>query len=60
MADFEKLRDELAELLLGNDTETPVAWTKNLLQNGISALDFFNEVFTPAMSIIGDKFGSNS
>ncbi len=57
MANYETLIDEMVELLLGDDPDAPVAWAKEVVAGDTEAIDFFNEVFTPAMAAIGDKFG---
>ena len=57
MPDYQNLIDEMVELLLGDDPEAPVSWTKERLDNGLDATVFFNNIFTPAMTAVGDKFG---
>lgn len=57
MTDFAEKQAEFGELLLGDDAEVPIAWARKTLKEGVSALDFFNQIFTPAMKAIGDKFG---
>ena len=57
MADFEKLKNELMDLLLGDDPEAGLAWSKDVLDGDIVVADFFNNVFTPAMADVGSKFG---
>ena len=57
MANYETLINEMVELLLGDDPDAPVAWAQEVLDGDIEATDFFNDVFTPAMTSIGDKFG---
>jgi len=57
MSDFEKLKGELTDLLLGDDPDAGTTWAKNVLESEIGVTDFFNMVFTPAMAAIGDKFG---
>jgi trimethylamine corrinoid protein len=57
MANYETLINEMVELLLGDDPDAPVAWAQEVLDGDIEATDFFNDVFTPAMASIGDKFG---
>lgn len=57
MSEFEALQSELTELLLGDDSDAPFAWSQNVLQEGVGPLDFFNQVFTPAIAAVGDKFG---
>ncbi len=57
MANYENLINEMVELLLGDDPDAPVSWAKEVLAGDIEATDFFNKVFTPAMTSVGDKFG---
>lgn len=57
MADSEKLKNDLMDLLLGDDPEAGTAWAKEVLNGDISVTDFFNKVFTPAMAAVGGKFG---
>jgi trimethylamine corrinoid protein len=57
MSDFEKMITEMTDLLLGDDEEAPIKWARETLEGGISPVDFFNQVFTPTMNRIGDKFG---
>jgi trimethylamine corrinoid protein len=57
MSQFEKLQADFTALLLGDDSDAPVAWAQKVLQEGVRPLDFFDEVFTPAMASVGDKFG---
>jgi trimethylamine corrinoid protein len=57
MPSNEQLIDEMVEHLLGADPDAPVAWAKEVLDGGMDATEFFNDVFTPAMTSVGDKFG---
>jgi len=57
MSDFEKLQSELMGLLLGDDPEAGMAWAKKTLDGDVGVTDFFNQIFTPAMAAVGDKFG---
>jgi 5-methyltetrahydrofolate--homocysteine methyltransferase len=47
-------------VLLGDDSEAPVGWARDVLAGDIEPLEFFNDVFTPAMAAIGDKFAELS
>jgi 5-methyltetrahydrofolate--homocysteine methyltransferase len=50
-------QDEFVRRLLGeSDTEPVIDWTREILAKGLTALDFFDQVFTPGMAEIGDKF----
>ena len=55
--DKQALIDELVEVLLGDDVDH-LEWTRNVLDDGMEALKFFTGVFSPAMTAIGDKFGT--
>ena len=57
MPDFAQLQNEFGELLLGFDDQAPAEWASKVLAGEVSALDFFNKVFTPALAIVGEKFG---
>jgi methylmalonyl-CoA mutase cobalamin-binding domain/chain len=57
MSDFEKLQKELMDILLGTEPDAGPAWAKDVLNEEIGVIEFFNMVFTPAMAAIGDKFG---
>jgi methylmalonyl-CoA mutase cobalamin-binding domain/chain len=48
---------EFTELFLSGDSEAVVERTAGLLDEGLSALGFFQDVFTPAMEVVGGKFG---
>jgi methanogenic corrinoid protein MtbC1 len=55
--DRQALIDELVEVLLGDDVDH-LEWTVKVLDDGMEALEFFTEIFSPAMSAIGDMFGA--
>jgi methylmalonyl-CoA mutase cobalamin-binding domain/chain len=57
MSDLDKQKLELVDLLLGDDPEAGLIWTKKLLNGDLGVKDFFNKIFTPAMAAVGDKFG---
>jgi methylmalonyl-CoA mutase cobalamin-binding domain/chain len=57
MTDFLALKESFAALLLDDDGEAPASWARETLEDGVTALDFFQKVFTPAMVEVGDKFG---
>jgi methylmalonyl-CoA mutase cobalamin-binding domain/chain len=57
MSDVDKRIIELMDLLLGENPEAGLVWTKNILNGEISVKDFFNMIFTPAMAAVGEKFG---
>ena len=44
------------KLLEESDIDILLAWTRGILQQGITPLNFFDNVFTPGMADIGDKF----
>jgi methylmalonyl-CoA mutase cobalamin-binding domain/chain len=56
MLENEKTITEFTEYLLGLRSDDPVVWVKGILDSGIPPLVFFNNIFTPAMTIIGGKF----
>ncbi len=52
-----ELQDEFVTMLLEeSNTESIIAWTKDVLKDGMVPLAFFDNVFTPGMAEIGDKF----
>jgi trimethylamine corrinoid protein len=57
MSDFEQRITEMTDLLLGDDEGAALQWASDILKGGYSPVDFFNQVFTPTMTRIGDKFG---
>ena len=57
MVDFEKMQQELTGLLLGSEPEAGKTWAEDVLEGEIGVTDFFNLVFTPAMAVVGEKFG---
>jgi methylmalonyl-CoA mutase cobalamin-binding domain/chain len=57
MAGMEELQTDFEGLLLTGDQGAAVSWVRAKLQEKINPLDFFQQVFTPAMKAIGDKFG---
>jgi len=56
MVSFEKLNKELVNLILDGDRNAVLARVRQLLDEGMSPLDFFTKCLTPVMSAIGDKF----
>ncbi len=57
MAEYIKNQIELMDLLLGDDPQASLDWAKKTLGGDLSVTDFFNNIFTPAMAAVGDKFG---
>ncbi len=57
MTDTKKLQTELMDLLLGEDPAASLTWAQETLGGDLRVTDFFNQVFTPAMAAVGDKFG---
>jgi trimethylamine corrinoid protein len=51
------LRAELIDLMLTGDADDAVDRARKALDGDMGAAEFFNEVFTPAMKEIGDRFG---
>jgi len=58
MSSFEQLVKDMVGVLLGDDPDEAVPWAESVLDGGVTADDFFNNVFTPAMAQIGDKFAA--
>ena len=57
MSTFNDLQNEfVTKLLEESNTDLIIAWTKEILEEGTTPLDFFDKVFTPGMAEIGDKF----
>ncbi len=56
MSENEKLMADFTEYLLSERADDPVEWVRNVLKDGTEPLVFFNEIFTPAMTAVGDKF----
>lgn len=56
MPDLSAYSEEFTQLLLGADISRAMEWSLELLDGGVNPIDFFNDVFTTAMAVIGDKF----
>ena len=57
MSDYFEKQKEFKKLLLEADSEQVIHWVKNELSAGENPLTFFQEIFTPSMTSIGDLFG---
>ena len=57
MPDLSANCEEFSQLLLDADAVAAAEWASQQMDSGVSPLDFFNQIFTPAMTSIGDKFG---
>ena len=57
MTSNQEYQDQLTALLLSDDTQASLSWAKKILPEEIGVVDFFNQIFTPAMAAIGEKFG---
>jgi len=57
MAHDQILAEEFMNLFLSGDPSAAVERTKEVLEQGLEPLDFFRNVFSPAMELVGDKFG---
>jgi hypothetical protein len=55
MSDFARLQEQMVEVLIGDDPDAVVPWAAGVMEGGVEALDFFKEVFTPAIAQIGDS-----
>jgi 5-methyltetrahydrofolate--homocysteine methyltransferase len=54
---FTDLRNEfVTRLLEEQDAQLIIDWTKGILDTGTTPLDFFDNVFTPGMAEVGNKF----
>jgi methylmalonyl-CoA mutase cobalamin-binding domain/chain len=57
MSDLSTKSEEFSQILLDADAPAAAEWARQQIDSGISPLDFFNQVFTPAMTSVGDRFG---
>ncbi len=57
MSSFIEKQTEFKKLLLDADNNQVVDWVEANLAEGITPLTFFNDIFTPSMTAIGDMFG---
>jgi len=57
MANNNALKTEFAELLLNGNSALAIEKTNQLFNEGMDPLEYFQTIFTPAMEIIGEKFG---
>jgi methylmalonyl-CoA mutase cobalamin-binding domain/chain len=57
MSDLSDKMEQFTQMLLDADSAAAAAWAIQQLESGLSPLDFFNQVFTPAMTSVGDRFG---
>jgi len=58
MSEHGELQGEFVELFLSGDSEAASARARQVIDEGVvSAVHFFEGVFSPAMEIIGGKFG---
>ncbi len=57
MADIAQLQEEYVEVLLADDPDAAIARTREILEEGMAPLAFFQQIFTPAMQAVGDRFG---
>lgn len=57
MSDFIEKQNEFKKLLLEADNEQVVTWVKTELAEGVDPLAFFNDIFTPSMTAVGELFG---
>ncbi|OGO20967.1 MAG: hypothetical protein A2Z14_14735 [Chloroflexi bacterium RBG_16_48_8] len=51
------LINEFTHLFLSGNTQVAVDRSRQVIDGGMSALDFFEQVFSPAMEQVGDRFG---
>lgn len=58
MSDLSELKAEFVELFLSGDGQAACARAGQVIDEGVvTAAGFFAEVFSPAMQIVGDRFG---
>jgi methylmalonyl-CoA mutase cobalamin-binding domain/chain len=57
MSDLSAKSAEFSQMLLDADVSAAAEWANQQIESGVSPLDFFNLLFTPAMTSIGDMFG---
>jgi methylmalonyl-CoA mutase cobalamin-binding domain/chain len=57
MSNYQQERTELEGHFLGEDPQAALVYTQEVLDGGVEALTFFDEIFSPAMEAVGDKFG---
>ena len=55
--ELEKLKLEFQELILNGQSEKAIARVNEILDTGMTPLDFFQTIFTPTMEFIGEMFG---
>lgn len=55
--DTEKLKQEFQSLILAGESSKAIGRTNEILDGGMTPLDFFQTVFTPTMVSIGEMFG---
>lgn len=57
MSDYQEKQKIFKKLLLDADPDEALDWASAQLSSGVDPLLFFTEVFTPAMTQVGDLFG---
>ena len=57
MSDYQEKQKIFKKLLLDADPDEALDWASAQLSSGMDPLLFFTEVFTPAMTQVGDLFG---
>jgi len=57
LSDLSTKSEEFSQILLDADASAAIEWARRQIESGVSPLDFFNQVFTPAMASVGDRFG---
>ena len=57
MSSLNELKNEfVTKLLEESNNDVIISWTKEVLKQGVPPLSFFDQVFTPGMAEIGEKF----
>lgn len=57
MSDYQENQEIFKKLLLDADPDEALDWASVQISSGMDPLLFFTEVFTPAMTQVGDLFG---
>ncbi len=57
MSEYLEKQSSFIKILLDAETDEALEWARAQLSSGVDPLLFFTEVFTPAMTQVGDLFG---
>jgi len=53
----QKVLDEFTELFLSVNVEAAIIQTQRIIDNGMAPSNYFVDIFSPVMALIGEKFG---